>query len=121
MANRIAGITVEIGEDTTKLSTALKSVNQEIRSTQHQGRTLPAHPSENRNIYFLFRTKQNHLCSLYRLYFILQIFLEGVGVKSRFLGEIYKDIGDLVHSCLSFTYAYIKDMTAFCSVLGQKM
>ena len=31
MANRIEGITVEIGGDTTKLSTALKSVNQEIR------------------------------------------------------------------------------------------
>ena len=36
MANRIAGITVEIGGDTTKLSTALKSVNSEIRSTQSQ-------------------------------------------------------------------------------------
>ena len=36
MANRIAGITVEIGGDTTKLSTALKSMNQEIRSTQQQ-------------------------------------------------------------------------------------
>ena len=36
MANRIAGITVEIGGDTTKLSTALKSVNTEIRSTQQQ-------------------------------------------------------------------------------------
>ncbi len=36
MANRIAGITVEIGGDTTKLSAALKSVNSEIRSTQQQ-------------------------------------------------------------------------------------
>ena len=36
MANRIAGITVEIGGDTTKLSTALKTVNSEIRSTQQQ-------------------------------------------------------------------------------------
>lgn len=36
LANRIAGITVEIGGDTTKLSTALKSVNTEIRSTQQQ-------------------------------------------------------------------------------------
>ena len=34
MANRIAGITVEIGGDTTKLSTALKSVNSEIKSTE---------------------------------------------------------------------------------------
>ena len=34
MANRIAGITVEIGGDTTKLSSALKTVNSEIRSTQ---------------------------------------------------------------------------------------
>ena len=30
MANRIAGITVEIGGDTTKLSTALKSVNGDL-------------------------------------------------------------------------------------------
>ena len=36
MANRIAGITVEINGDTTKLSTALKSVNSEIRSTQSE-------------------------------------------------------------------------------------
>lgn len=36
MANRIAGITVEIGGDTTKLSAALKSVNSEIRSTQSE-------------------------------------------------------------------------------------
>ena len=36
MANRIAGITVEIGGDITKLSTALKSVNSEIRSTQSE-------------------------------------------------------------------------------------
>lgn len=34
MANRIAGITVEIGGDTTKLSTALKTVNSEIKTTQ---------------------------------------------------------------------------------------
>ncbi len=36
MANRIAGITVEIGGDTTKISTALKTVNSEIRSTQRR-------------------------------------------------------------------------------------
>jgi len=36
MANRIQGITVEIGGDTTKLSSALKGVNTEIRSTQTQ-------------------------------------------------------------------------------------
>ena len=34
MANRIKGITVEIGGDTTKLQTALKGVNGEIRNTQ---------------------------------------------------------------------------------------
>lgn len=33
MANRIKGITVEIGGDTTKLQTALKGVNSEIRNT----------------------------------------------------------------------------------------
>ena len=36
MANRIKGITVEIGGDTTKLQTALKGVNTEIRNTQSQ-------------------------------------------------------------------------------------
>lgn len=34
MADRIKGITVEIGGDTTKLSDSLKSVNKEINSTQ---------------------------------------------------------------------------------------
>lgn len=34
--NRIKGITIEIGGDTTKLQTALKGVNTEIRSTQSQ-------------------------------------------------------------------------------------
>ena len=36
MANRIKGITVEIGGDTTKLQTALKGVNDQIKSTQSQ-------------------------------------------------------------------------------------
>lgn len=36
MASRIQGITVEIGGDTTKLQTALKGVNSEIRNTQSQ-------------------------------------------------------------------------------------
>ncbi len=36
MANRIKGITVEIGGDTTKLQTALKGVNTEIKNTQSQ-------------------------------------------------------------------------------------
>lgn len=36
MANRIQGITVEIGGDTTKLTTALRGVNSEIRNTQSQ-------------------------------------------------------------------------------------
>ena len=36
MANRIKGITVEIGGDTTKLHTALQGVNKEIKNTQAQ-------------------------------------------------------------------------------------
>lgn len=36
MANRIKGITVEIGGDTTKLQTALKGVNGDINKTQSQ-------------------------------------------------------------------------------------
>lgn len=36
MANRIKGITVEIGGDTTKLQNALKQVNGEIKTTQSQ-------------------------------------------------------------------------------------
>lgn len=34
--SRIKGITVEIGGDTTKLQTALKGVNAEIKNTQSQ-------------------------------------------------------------------------------------
>ena len=34
MANRIKGITVEIGGDTTKLSKALEGVNKDIKGTQ---------------------------------------------------------------------------------------
>jgi len=40
MANRIKGITVEIGGDTTKLQTALKGVNTQIKSTQSQLRDV---------------------------------------------------------------------------------
>ena len=36
VANRIMGITVEIDRDTTKLQTALKWVNGQIKSTQQQ-------------------------------------------------------------------------------------
>ena len=36
MANRIKGITVEIGGDTSKLQTALKHVNTEIKHTQSE-------------------------------------------------------------------------------------
>ena len=36
MADRIKGITVEIGGDTTKLSDALKKVNKSIKETQNQ-------------------------------------------------------------------------------------
>ena len=36
MANRIKGITVEIGGDTTKLSKALEGVNKNIKNTQIQ-------------------------------------------------------------------------------------
>ena len=38
--NRIKGITVEIGGDTTKLQTALKGVNTEIKNTQSQLRDV---------------------------------------------------------------------------------
>lgn len=40
--NRIKGITVEIGGDTTKLQTALKGVNTEIRNTQSQLKDVEA-------------------------------------------------------------------------------
>lgn len=40
MADRIKGITVEIGGDTTKLSEALKNVNKSIRQTQDQLRDV---------------------------------------------------------------------------------
>ena len=40
MANRIKGITVEIGGDTTKLSKALKNVDSSIKNTQTQLRDV---------------------------------------------------------------------------------
>lgn len=40
MTDRIKGITVEIGGDTTKLSDALKNVNKSIRQTQDQLRDV---------------------------------------------------------------------------------
>lgn len=40
MANRIKGITVEIGGDTTKLQNALKGVNTQIKSTESQLRDV---------------------------------------------------------------------------------
>ena len=40
MAGRIQGITAPIGGDTTKLQTALKGVNTEIRNTQSQLRDV---------------------------------------------------------------------------------
>lgn len=40
MANRIKGITIEIGGDTTKLQTALKGVNSNIKDTQAQLRDV---------------------------------------------------------------------------------
>ena len=40
MADRIKGITVEIGGDTTKLSDALKNVNKSIKDTQNQLRDV---------------------------------------------------------------------------------
>lgn len=46
VANRIMGITVEIGGDTTKLQTALKGVNGQIKSTQQQLKDVDKHKSQ---------------------------------------------------------------------------
>ena len=40
MTSRIKGITVEIGGDTTKLQTALRNVDRELKSTQAQLRDV---------------------------------------------------------------------------------
>ena len=40
MANRIRGITVEIGGDTTRLTIALKNVDSSIKNTQTQLRDV---------------------------------------------------------------------------------
>ena len=47
MANRIKGITVEIGGDTTKLSKALESVNKNIKNTQTQLKDVNRQPHPN--------------------------------------------------------------------------
>lgn len=46
VANRIMGITVEISGDTTKLKTALKGVNGQIKSTQQQLKDVDKHKSQ---------------------------------------------------------------------------
>ena len=43
---KIKGITVEIGVDTTKLQTALRGVNTEIRNTQSQLRDVDKLPGK---------------------------------------------------------------------------
>ena len=52
MADRIKGITVEIGGDTTGLSKALSGVNKEIKNTQAQlkdvNKLLKLDPTNNR-------------------------------------------------------------------------
>ena len=53
-ADRIKDITVEIGGDTTKLQTALKGVNSEIKNTQNQ---LKKRKQENLN---QFCSSSNH-------------------------------------------------------------
>ena len=60
MANRIKGIAVEIGGDTTKLSKALKNVDSSIKSTQTQLRDrgkLLGSGSEKQSIYIKKSTK----------------------------------------------------------------
>lgn len=60
MANRIKGITVEIGGDTTKLSKVLKNVDSSIKSTQTQLRDrgkLLGSDSEKQSIYIKKSTK----------------------------------------------------------------
>jgi len=52
--SRIKGITVEIGGDITKLQTALKGVNSEIKNTQNQ---LKKRKQENLN---QFCSSSNH-------------------------------------------------------------
>ena len=60
MANRIKGITVEIGSDTTRLTKALKNVDSSIKSTQTQLRDrgkLLGSDSEKQSIYIKKSTK----------------------------------------------------------------
>ena len=63
MADRIKGITVEIGGDTTGLSKALSGVNKEIRDTQSQlqdvNRLLKLDPTNSE----LLAQKQKYLAS----------------------------------------------------------
>jgi phage-related minor tail protein len=55
VANRIKGITVEIGGDTTKLQTALKGVNGQIKSTQSALKDVEKHSCA-----LVYPTLKNH-------------------------------------------------------------
>ena len=64
MADRIKGITVEIGGDTTKLSDALKNVNKSIKDTQNQlkdvNKLLKLDPGNTDLLLFLMHSVWTH-------------------------------------------------------------
>ena len=61
MASRIQGITVEIGGDTTKLTSVLQGVNKEIKSTQAQLKDVEKLPKLDPSNTELVRQKQKLL------------------------------------------------------------
>ena len=68
MANRIKGITVEIGGDTTKLSKALEGVNKSIKNTQTQlkdvEKLLKLDPKKYRTAFSETKTfSRQHFCN----------------------------------------------------------
>jgi len=96
MASRIAGITVEIGGDTTKLSKALEGVNKSIKTTQARlkdvNKLLKLDPSntdavtQKQRMYFL-KNLTRHITRSFRhtLNAISSIFCHAVD-KSELLG-----------------------------------
>lgn len=69
MASRIAGITVEIGGDTTKLSKALESVNKTIKTTQSElkdvNKLLKLDPSNTETVTQKQRKSRKMSCRLF--------------------------------------------------------
>lgn len=114
MASRIAGITVEIGGDTTKLSKALESVNKTIKTTQSElkdvNKLLKLDPSNTETVTQKQRMLKDAIEATKEMLRIANRGVHGeiIGQKYMdFASEAYPQIIDALDDCIEL----IKKMT----------